>query len=233
MCGRFSLTLSGDALAGHFDVEPPQPFGPRYNIAPSQPVLAIREKNIRGEREVVHLKWGLVPSWSKDPTIGNRMINARAETLAEKPSFRSAFRHRRCLVPADGFYEWQQENIKGRQKQPWLVRRQDSGPFAFAGLWETWMDSNGTELYTCTLITTEANAGMQPIHHRMPVILEPEEYPVWLTRETVPQAELTALLAERPWPWMESLPVSTYVNAPANEGPQCHEAAPPPPGQLV
>jgi putative SOS response-associated peptidase YedK len=227
MCGRFSLSVTPEALVEQFSlhlsgaVPPP----PRYNIAPTQPVVAVRTRNAAGERELVLLHWGLIPSWAKDPSIGNRMINARAETLAGKPSFRTALRRRRCLVPADGFYEW----ARGAAgKQPYHIRRVDRAPFAFAGLWEHWVGADGSEILSCTLVTTGANALMRPLHHRMPVILAPEDYPRWLHPEEGRPEGLLPLLAPRKWEGMETVAVSAYVNNPRNEGAQC--IAPLPPG---
>ncbi|MDH4246239.1 MAG: SOS response-associated peptidase [Deltaproteobacteria bacterium] len=221
MCGRFSLTVTAETLASEFGCDPPERMAPRYNIAPGQPVLALRERSVRADRELVLLLWGLVPSWAKDAAIGNKMINARAETLAEKPSFRAALRHRRCLVPVDGFYEWR-SGPGG--KHPFHIRRQDGRPFAIAGLWEQWIGPGGEELSTCALITCEANSFMSPLHGRMPVVLAPDEHPRWLSRAEGKPAALAPLLAPREWNGFEARPVSTYVNIPANEGPRCLEA---------
>jgi putative SOS response-associated peptidase YedK len=162
------------------------------------------------------LRWGLIPSWAKDPAMGAKLINARAETVAEKPSFRSAFRHRRCLVVADGFYEWQKQEGK---KQPFYFRLQDGQPFAFAGLWESWKDPNGEVVDSCTILTTEANQLMQPIHDRMPVILASQDYDLWLD-PTVQSEQLQNLLQPFPSEAMVSYPVSTKVNKPTNDTPE-------------
>src|SRR5215216_4713323 len=170
MCGRYTLRTPVDTLAEAFEIEEyPSSITPSYNIAPTQEVAAVVEEDEKRKLEM--LRWGLIPSWAKDPAIGNKMINARAETVAEKPSFRSAFKVRRCLILADGFYEWQKTD---NGKQPYYIKMQDGSPFAFAGLWEIWQ--NGEEIRSATIITTDANDLMNEIHHRMPVILPPEDY---------------------------------------------------------
>lgn len=224
MCGRYTLTDPGDELIRHFQLQNlPEDYRPRYNIAPTQAVLAV----VNGDgRRAGRLRWGLIPSWAKDPAIGNRMINARSETIAEKPSFRTAFRRRRCLIPADGFYEWKQVN--GR-KQPVRIVRRDRGVFAFAGLWESWRPPGGDDeevVYTCTIITTNANETLRPIHHRMPVILPPEAYDLWLDREIDDPEALLPLLQPRPDDELEAYPVATVVNNARNETPQCIEPLP-------
>jgi putative SOS response-associated peptidase YedK len=166
------------------------------------------------------LHWGLIPSWAKDRKMGSKLINARAETVAEKPAFRSAFRKRRCLVVADGFYEWQQQENK-KQKQPFYFRLSDGEPFAFAGLWEHWQDTTGEEIESCTLLTTEANDLMHPIHNRMPVILEPKNYDLWLDSEATKPELLQPLLHPYPPEEMTAYPVSTAVNKPANDNAEC------------
>ena len=188
-------------------------FTPRYNIAPTQQVLAIRQ---RGEvREAVELQWGLIPSWADDPKIGNRLINARADTVATKPAFRQAFKRRRCLILADGFYEWQKV---GKAKQPYLIHRPDDQPFAFAGLWERWK-GNDLVIESCTIITTEANDTLQPLHDRMPVILDEQDHDRWLDSD----ADAEALLRPAPDELLETYPVSTQVNKPAQAGPELIE----------
>ena len=171
-------------------------------------------------RELALLRWGLVPSWAKDPSIGNRMINARAETVATKPSYRAAFKRRRCLVPADGYYEWKKT---GKAKQPYLIRLQDERPFAMAGLWESWQDAGGAALQTFTIITTEANEATCDIHNRMPVILSPGDYPLWLDPEFERAEQLQELLQPYDSHAMRLDPVSTYVNSPRNDSPECIE----------
>ncbi|HEY9656670.1 MAG TPA: SOS response-associated peptidase, partial [Crinalium sp.] len=182
MCGRFSLTQSANALAETFQLETLPEWTPRYNVAPTQAVLAIAAAPAHS-RQVRLFRWGLVPSWAKDLTIGAKLINARAETVAEKPSFRVAFKQRRCLILADGFYEW--HRIDRKTKQPYYFQLADRQPFAFAGLWERWQGDD-TVVETCTILTTQANELLQPIHDRMPVILAPEEYDRWLDPTATP-----------------------------------------------
>lgn len=220
MCGRYTLTADPAQLLELFGVslngQPPPP--PRYNIAPTQPVTAVRERNVARERELTLFHWGLIPSWAKDPAIGSRMINARAETVAEKVSFRSAFKRQRCLIPSSGFYEWQRTR---EGKQPLFIHRADGAPFAMAGLWEQWHGPNGEEIASCTLITCAANDFMRPLHARMPVILQAEDYASWLRREEVRPKDLLPLLEPYPWQGMTFRAVSTYVNNPAHEGEAC------------
>lgn len=188
---------------------------PRFNIAPSQPVAVISND---GKQHLDFFKWGLVPSWAKDPEIGNRLINARAETLAEKPSFRNAFRYHRCLVLADGFYEWAKTN---GGKTPMYIQLESQKPFAFAGLWDLWHAPDGSELYSCTIITTQPNSFMEKIHTRMPVILSPDNYAEWLNPEPVNTAQLSALLVPYPAELMTAHAVSKLVNSPAVDLPEC------------
>jgi len=217
MCGRFTLKTPASELAEVFGWTDALLLEPRYNIAPTQPVLTVRNPGTGRESAMLH--WGLIPSWSKDPTIAARMINARGETVHEKPSFRSAFRRRRCLIPADGFYEWQKTG--GRTKQPMYITLADAGPFAFAGLWEQWSGADGSEIESCTIITTEANELLADVHHRMPVILPEEAYDGWLKPEDRPSDELRALLAPYPPTAMMVSPVNTFVNSPKNDSPEC------------
>lgn len=218
MCGRYTLTTKPKDLAVAFGLAaPPVDLQPRYNIAPSQSIAVITGHQ---PRQLDWFRWGLVPSWAKDPAIGHRMINARAETAAEKPSFRSALRRRRCLIPADGFYEWRRE---GKHKVPTYIRLTTHQPFAFAGLWETWKATNDETLRTCTILTTTPNEFVAPIHDRMPVILAPQDYDVWLDEEVHDSELLRHLLVPYPAEGMEAFSVSTLVNAPANDGPECLE----------
>ncbi len=215
MCGRFSLSAPSEEIGALFGLEALAARAPRYNIAPTQTVAAVRQEG--GARRLVELRWGLVPGWAKDDAIGARLINARAETLSEKPSFRGAFKARRCLIPADGFYEWQKTG-KGRAKQPFHLRRPDGKPFAFAGLWERW--TRGAEpLESCAIITTEANGLLRPIHDRMPVILGPESFDTWLGEPAPDPAALAALLRPCPDDLLTAVPVSTAVNNPRFDGP--------------
>jgi putative SOS response-associated peptidase YedK len=218
MCGRYTLRTPVDSLVETFEIEEyPSSITPNYNIAPTQEVAAVVEEEDKRKLEMLH--WGLIPSWAKDPAIGNKMINARAETVSEKPSFRSAFKKRRCLILADGFYEWKKTDDG---KQPYHVKMEDGSPFAFAGLWEVW-GKNGEEIHSCTIITTEANDLMSEIHHRMPVILPPEDYAMWLDPDFDEKEPLTTLLKPYPADAMEAYPVSRKVNKPSNNEPSVLE----------
>ncbi len=219
MCGRFTLRATPEQLIQLFDLAEAPPAAPRYNIAPTQPVLVVRvdAHSGNGSREATFLNWGLIPSWAKDPSIGSRMINARAETVAEKPSFRAAFKYRRCLIPSDGFYEWQK--VKGG-KQPYLIGMEDGALFAFAGLWEHW-EREGSVIESCTILTTDANELVEPIHNRMPLILDPADYDEWLSPTLQGGDELRHLLRPFPAQQMKAFPVSTGVNNPRNEDPAC------------
>lgn len=221
MCGRFSLTQTGEDLAAVFQLKCIPPVAPRFNIAPTQPVATITATLEHSEPQFQLLRWGLIPSWAKDPTIGNRLINARAETVAEKPSFRAAFKRRRCLILADGFYEWQRQANR-KTKQPYYFFLEQHRLFAFAGLWEHWTDPNsGGELRTCTILTTAPNALMEPIHNRMPVILAPEDYETWLDPSYYNPGELEGMLGPYPSEEMDAYAVSTLVNKPQNDVPNC------------
>ena len=218
MCGRFTFTLDPDELQEAYDLStaPPKDLVPRYNIAPTQLVAVIANAN---QRKIELFKWGLIPGWAADPKIGNRMINARAETLAEKPSFRAALKKRRCLVLADGFYEWKKD---GKSKTPMYIQLKGGKPFAFAGLWEVWRSSDKKEtIKSCTIITTEPNALMGNIHDRMPVILPPKAYDLWLSPDEVPSDQVLRLLKPFPTSQMKAIEVSTLVNNPAFDSPEC------------
>ena len=194
---------------------------PNYNVAPTQEVPAVVAGNGGGERRLEMLRWGLIPSWADDPGIGARMINARSETVAEKPSFRRAFKERRCLIPADGFYEWQKTN---GGKQPYYLRMKSGRPFAFAGLWESWK-GDGNEIRSCTILTTNPNDVAGEIHNRRPVILPPEGYEVWLDPDVRETDQLLSLLAPYPPGDMEAYPVSRRVSSPSNNEPSCVESS--------
>jgi putative SOS response-associated peptidase YedK len=198
MCGRYTLLKLADLTATFPWISPPDDGVPRDNIAPTQPILIATNVPVKGEKQQFkfdYAVWGLVPSWAKDPKIGSKMINARAETLAEKPAFRNAFRRRRCLIPADGFYEWRKEPGGGKTKMRATLK--SGTPFAFAGLWEDWHahDGSGTQFRSCTIITTDANPLMAPIHDRMPVILPPPAQHQWLTPGEMKGEDLAALSA--------------------------------------
>jgi putative SOS response-associated peptidase YedK len=190
---------------------------PHYNIAPSQSVAVVANN---GQSKVELFRWGLIPSWAKDAAIGNRMINARAESLAEKPSFRAAYKRRRCLILADGFYEWRQE-LGGKVKTPMYIRLKSSQPFAFAGLWETWQPPDAEPVLSCTIITTAPNALMEKIHNRMPVILKAEAHAQWLDPAEQTPDKLDKLLKPYPASQMVAYPVSRLVNDPKNDKPEC------------
>jgi putative SOS response-associated peptidase YedK len=217
MCGRYTLTFFPDRLADRFDAQLPiEDFYPRYNVSPTQYLPVIRNKD---ERRIEMLRWGLIPVWAKDPSIGNRLINARAETVADKPSFRSAFQKRRCLVLADGFYEW----IKASNgKIPVRIMLKSGEPFAFAGLWESWKDPAGESIDTFTIITADPNQLIAPIHHRMPVILLPENETAWLDND-VDRDTLLGMLQPYPADLMTTYPVTTGVNSPGNDDPSLIE----------
>jgi putative SOS response-associated peptidase YedK len=214
MCGRYTLATTPEAIADAFALENVPDFPRRYNIAPSQPVAVIVHSSQTEQRQFRLMRWGLIPSWAKDPGIGNKLINARAETVQEKPSFRTAFKRRRCLIPADGFYEWQ--NIKGGTKQPYYFHFKASQVFAFAGLWESWQD-----IETCTILTTSANELLQPIHARMPVIIEPKHYETWLSPKIQESTLLLPLLQPPSSDGMEAYPVGTWVNSASHDDPRC------------
>lgn len=216
MCGRYSLTADGSAIQELFPfLNIPPGIQPRFNIAPSQPVAVIPND---GKLTLDFFKWGLVPSWSKDPEIGNRLINARAETLSEKPSFRNAFKYHRCLILADGFFEWTKSN---GGKTPMYIRLVSQKPFAFAGLWDTWHAPDGSELRSCVIITTGPNQLMEKIHNRMPVILPADNMMPWIDPKPGNLNVLSKLLIPFPAEQMTAYPVSRLVNSPANDSPEC------------
>ncbi len=218
MCGRFAFHSPAELVSRLFDVEFPLELEPRYNIAPSQYVAALRYKESGGSEsfEPVMLRWGLVPFWAKDPSIGNRMINARQETADQKPAFRAAFKRRRCVILADGFFEWR--NSTGG-KIPTYISRQDEQPFAMAGLWERWGEEE-SQLETCTIMTTAANSFMQALHQRMPVVLSPETARCWIDPAHVSKADLQDLLDPPPDAGLRSWEVGRDVNNPRNDGPE-------------
>jgi len=222
MCGRYTLRSNLNRILQQFAADAPAEFEliARYNIAPTQQVPVIRAEG--GGRHLSLVRWGLVPFWAKDDKIGSRMINARSESAAEKPAFRAAFTRRRCLVPADGFYEWQK---RGSQKQPYYIGLRDGDAFAFAGLWERWKGPPnqplGRPLETCTILTTDANGVHESLHDRMPVILPPDMYDLWLDAEFTNREALTEMLRPYPADEMVAYPVSTVVNNARNEDPEC------------
>ena len=216
MCGRYTLIANAEAIRVLFGVPAfdERLVPPRYNIAPTQPIVIVRQ-GARG-RELIPVRWGLIPAWAKNPDELSLMINARAEGIADRPAFGGAFRYRRCLVPASGFYEWQ---ARGRgRKQPYAARPKDSGPIAFAGIWETWQGADGSEIDTAAIVTTDANALLAPVHDRMPVIVHPHDFERWLSPRTDP-ADAMALLKPPPEDLLALTPVSSRVNAVANDDP--------------
>ena len=215
MCGRFTITLEAADLQQDLGVaEMPGDWLPRYNVAPTQAVAAVLDA---GTRRGEWLRWGLIPSWAKDPTIGSRLINARSETITEKPSFRSAFTRRRCLILADGFYEWKRQPGQKGPTQPFYFRRADRKPFAFAGLWEIWKPADGDFIRSCTIITCAANAVVSPVHERMPVILSGDMMWKWL--EPASPETLVGFLQPYPAQWMAAYPISKAVNDASRESP--------------
>ena len=225
MCGRFTLRTPTPVLVKTFRIgqvtDATRELPPRFNVAPTQEVAVVRS-SVEGQHELVNMRWGLVPFWAKDISIGNRMINARAESVAEKPAFRAAFRNRRCLVLADGYYEWTK---KGTQKQPHWIRMEDDRPFAMAGLWESWRSKDDEPshppLLSCTIITTDANDLTRDLHDRMPVILDADDWELWLDTSIEEANALQPLLRSYESDEMRVDAVSTYVNNARHEGPEC------------
>ncbi len=212
MCGRFTLTVDPAELKEAFqDYKFPTQFAPRFNVAPTQPILAIPNDGLNTADFFI---WGLVPGWAKEPEIGNRLINARGETLAEKPAFRGSYKYKRCLILADGFYEWKSEPGT-KTKTPYFIHMNDGKPFAFAGLWDEWNSADGSQVRSCTIITTGPNDLMKPIHDRMPVILDPADYGQWLDTSPQTPGSLQPLIKPFPADKMSAYPVSTLVNKPS------------------
>lgn len=220
MCGRYTLTdVSPELIKRIFLLQNLPDLRPRYNIAPTQDVLVIRE-TAAGERTADFLRWGLVPSWARDETIGNRMINLRSETVYEKHGFRGSLRSRRCLVVADGFYEWQKV---GDRKQPVWIRREDGAPFGLGGIWDHWTAPDSTTLESCSIITTEPSEFMAPYHDRMPLIVPEQDYSVWLDTEVRDHLQLTDMLRPYTRPDLSAVLVTTRVNNPSNDDAGCIE----------
>ena len=214
MCGRYTLTIDIKTVAEKFGVPAALDTSPRYNIAPTQEVVSVMRN---GASHLARLRWGLIPSWAKDESIGSRMINARAETLTEKPSFKGLLRSKRCLIVADGFYEWKQEN---GSKIPMYMTLKSGEPFAFAGLWDLWKSPDGEHIRSCTIITTEPNDLVAPIHNRMPAILLPGAYADWLDPDMRDEQALSHWLAPYPAEEMTARPVSRLVNDPKRDSPE-------------
>jgi putative SOS response-associated peptidase YedK len=221
MCGRFTLLTLGQFTDLFPWIRmPAMPMGARYNIAPSQAIAVVAND---GKDQIDFFRWGLIPFWAKDPAIGNKMINARMETLADKPAYRAALRCRRCLIPADGFYEW--KTVKGGGKIPMCIRMKTKQPFAFAGLWEKWHAADGAEVRTCTIITGPPNELVKPIHNRMPVILRPQDYRRWIEPGEREAKQMLPMLGTYPASEMEAFAVGTSVNNPATDSAECLQPA--------
>jgi putative SOS response-associated peptidase YedK len=212
MCGRYTITSAPEAIRALFRYQEQPNFPPRYNVAPTQPIPVVRVAD--GKRQFALARWGLLPSWVKDPKAFTLVINARGESVLDKPAFRNAMKYRRCLIPADGFYEWQ---TTGARKQPYFVRLKSGAPMAFAGLWESWTGPNGEELETAAIVTTTANRTLSAIHERMPVIVQPEAFNLWLKCAEVDAQTAAALIMPAPDDGLEAYPVSTEVNRVAND----------------
>jgi putative SOS response-associated peptidase YedK len=218
MCGRYMIIATPEALRALFGYAERPNFPPRYNVAPTQPIPIVRL--VDGKRHFALVRWGLLPSWVKDPKKFSLLINARGESVCDKPAFRAAMKRRRCLIPADGFYEWQ---AGGPRKQPYYIRAKSRQPLAFAGLWETWMGPNGEELETATIVTTAANKTLTPIHDRMPAIVPPQAFDLWLDSANVDPKTAEALIVSAPENLLEAYPISTDVNRVANDNPKLLE----------
>ena len=223
MCGRYTLTTSAKALAAAFWLDDEPQIVPRHNIAPSQPVGVIVQEPESGPLRFAMMRWGLIPHWARDPSIGNRLINARSEQITTKPAFRAAIRYRRCLVAADGFYEWKRTD---GGKQPYRITMMDRSVFALAGLWESWQDPGGAQIDSCAILTTRPNDLVADIHDRMPVILDRADYRRWLDRQMTDPGQVVELLGPFAAKPMEAYPVGRIVNNPRNETPLCIERLP-------
>jgi putative SOS response-associated peptidase YedK len=212
MCGRYTLVSNPEAIRALFRYGGQPNFPARYNISPTQPIAVVRL--FEGRREFALLRWGLIPGWVKDPRSFSLLFNARGESVLEKPAFQAAMRYRRCLIPFDGFYEWRQ---RGKRKQPYYIHARNGGPMAFAGLWESWMGPNGEEMETAAIVTTTANLQLAPLHHRMPVILPPEAFELWLDNRNVDAETAAALIAPASEDLLAVHPVSEEVNRAASD----------------
>jgi putative SOS response-associated peptidase YedK len=218
MCGRYAITSAPEAIRRLFGYDEEPNFPPRYNVAPTRPVSIVR--TVEGKRQFTLVRWGLIPAWVKDPRRVSLLINARGESLGDKPAFRAALRYRRCLFPADGFYDWRRE---GERALPYFVRRKTGGPMAMAGLWENWMGPHGEEMETAAIVTTRANRMLAAIHPRMPVIVPPEAFDLWLDSGRVDATTAAALIAPAPEDMLEAHEVSPAVNSAANDAPDLIE----------
>jgi len=229
MCGRYTLSSPVEVVADLFEITFPArgaeqltlpELHPRYNLAPTQEALVALVREPGAPRTLALLRWGLIPYWAKEASIGNRMINARADGVADKPAYRFSFKKKRCLIPTDGFYEWKKE---GKGKQPYLIRRRDHRPFAFAGLWSTWKSPEGGLVETFTILTTDANGVIRELHDRMPVVVDRADFGTWLDPKVDDKEKLQALLKPAPDEDFETVPVSRAVNSPAHDAPDCVE----------
>jgi len=218
MCGRFTLTVSPDTLSSLFKADWSSPFKPRYNISPTQQVPVVRISPTDNILHIDLLKWGLIPSWAKDTAIGNHMINARSETVDQKPSFRNALKHRRCIIPANGFYEWQA--VEGK-KHPFYIRLKDNSLMMFAGIWDHWKNPEGSVIESFSILTTSSNELIKQLHDRMPVILDPKEKDLWLDPMVADSEQLKSLFIPYPSGHMEMYQVNDHVNSPRNDNPEC------------
>lgn len=238
MCGRYTLTAKQEELARKFllkliQEEMFREFEPRYNIVPTQPVLTIRADGEKSSQRVAHWhRWGLVPFWARDIKIGYKMINARSETVSEKPAFRNAIKYRRCILPASGFFEWQRKDPQ-KPKQPYYFHSADGDPLAMAGLWENWQDGDGAAVFSCCMLTTGPNSLMEPIHNRMPVFLEEKDFDCWLDPDLHNPEILKPLLKPCREDLLSCRPVSTLVNSPKNDSPDILEEIDPDTGSLL
>lgn len=222
MCGRFTLYSPSDVIQEYFELTDLYPFAANYNVAPSQPVLALRENEIK-ERLAVPLNWGLIPRWMKEDKISSsNMINARVETVHEKPSFKSPFKYHRCLIAANGYYEWKKEKD---HKQPTYMHLENDHPFGFAGIWEHWQNADGSVIESCAILTQEANKQLSEVHHRMPVIINKDNFAAWLDTQNQDVNDIQTLLSSIAFPSMQITPVSTMVNNPRNNTPECIKKA--------
>lgn len=226
MCGRYRLTARERYLAEHFGIDGDDgiEWAPRYNIAPTQQVVVIRQHHKEPRRTISLMRWGLIPYWSQDVSIGNRTINAMSETASEKPAFREAMRKRRCLVPADGFFEW--KKLSSKRKQPYNIGMLDNSVFAFAGLWDSWRSTSGETIESCSILTTDANALTKEIHDRMPAILKPEDYDLWLDLGVTNPEQVQGLLRPFDPRLIKKYPLSARVSNANNDGPECIQEAP-------
>jgi putative SOS response-associated peptidase YedK len=225
MCGRYRLTAKERYLRDHFGLDDDPPWMPRWNIAPTQQIATIRQHRAEPKRNFGLMRWGLIPYWAKEPSIGQKTINAMSETAAEKPAFRDAMRWRRCLIPADAFYEW--KRVGPREKQAYNFGMIDDSLFAFAGLWDRWRDPAGDVLETCTILTTKPNSLVAGVHDRMPVIIPQDAYDLWLDPGVTDPARIIDLLAPFEARSMKKYPVSARVNRPENDDPECAQEVPP------